>query len=216
MPRRDSRVSASAAAWALRSRSSADTQLTSGRVLRRTALLFAAQLRMLVDELLDHAGIRERGNISQLIVFVGGNLSQDAAHDLSRTSLRQGRSPLNDVRRCDRTDFPAHPIAQLRAQRFGRLGAGDQRDVNIDALSFDVVRKSDHSGLSDGWMSHQSAFYFGGAQPVTGDIDDIVHSACDPVITVGIAARAIAREIHSAKRFEVRVDESLMVAVDGA
>ena len=48
------------------------------------------------------------------------------------------------------------------------------------------------------------------------DIDDIIHPASDPVIAVFVAAAAIAGEILALVGLEIGIDETLMIAIDGA
>src|SRR5690606_13963205 len=51
---------------------------------------------------------------------------------------------------------------------------------------------------------------------VAGDVDHVVHAAGDPVVAVGVAAGAVAGEVHARIRREVGVEEALVVAVHGA
>ena len=49
---------------------------------------------MFLNNELHHRGVGQGGHVPQLIVLVGGNLSQDATHDLGRTCLRKARDNL--------------------------------------------------------------------------------------------------------------------------
>ena len=104
-------------------------------------------IQALAHQVLDHARIGKRGNVSELIVLVRGNLAQDAAHDLAGTGLGQPRRPLNEIRRGDRADLFPDPVTQLVPQRFGRFLAGVQRDVHVDARALDVMRHTDRGGF---------------------------------------------------------------------
>src|ERR1700674_2424338 len=75
---------------------------------------------------------------------------------------------------------------------------------------------SNDGGLCHLRMSHHGTFNFSGTQTVTGDVDHVVHTPCDPVIAVRIATRAIAGEVHSAKSLKVRVDIALVVTINCA
>src|SRR4029077_19297735 len=108
-------------------------------------------------------------------------------------------------------DLLAHPAGQLLAQVFGRLLAGHQSNVSVDALALDIVRIADDRGFRHFWMRDQRAFTLGGAEPVTGDVDYVIDAAGDPVITVFVAAAAVAGEILAGIGVEVGVDETLMV-----
>ena len=111
--------------------------------------------------------------------------------------------------RGDRADLLADPGDQFLAQRFGRLDAGLQRDVGIDALALDVVREADHGRLGDFGVRDQRAFDLGGAHAVAGDVDHVIDPAGDPVIAVGVAARAVAGEIQALEGGEIGLHEAL-------
>ena len=60
-------------------------------------------------------------------------------------------------------DLLAHPADQFLPQLVGRLLAGHQRDIGVDALALDVVRIADHGGFRDLRMRDQRRFDFGRA-----------------------------------------------------
>src|ERR1019366_1755271 len=94
-----------------------------GRRLSRRALLVLAML----DQIVDHGGIRQRRGIAEASRLVLGDLAQDAAHDLAGAGLGQARRELDLVGRRDRADVLAHPRHQFLAQLLAGLGAGHQR-----------------------------------------------------------------------------------------
>ena len=96
---------------------------------------------------------------------------------------------LISVRTCARSSASSASLAFL---------AGHQGDVAIDALALDVVRVADDRGLGDLGVADQGAFDLGGAEAVAGDVEDVVDPAGDPVITVLVAAAAVAGEIFAA------------------
>ena len=98
---------------------------------------------------------------------------------------------------------------QLLAQLLGRLLAGLQRHVGVDALALDVVRVADHGGLGDLGVADQRALDLGGAEAVAGDVDHVVDAAGDPVVAVLVAARAVAGEVLAGIGREVGLDEAL-------
>src|SRR5262249_22326741 len=55
-----------------------------------------------------------------------------------------------------------------------------------------------------------------GPEPVAGHIDDVINTAGDPVIAVGVAPAAVAGEVAAWIGGEVGLHEALVVAVDGA
>ena len=123
---------------------------------------------------------------------------------------------MQQVGRCDRSDFLAGPLPKLGNQLVARLAAFDQRDIGIDALTLDVVRISDNGRFRDLWMGDKGGFDFSCSHPVAGDVQNVVNAAGDPEIAILIAARAVTREIASWEGGEISLDETLMVAIDGA
>ncbi|MNP62819.1 hypothetical protein D3C76_1581430 [compost metagenome] len=75
---------------------------------------------------------------------------------------------------------------------------------------------TDHGGFGDAVVQHQGALHFGSADAVPGDIDDVVDAPGDPVVTVFVAAGAIAGEIVAGVGLEVCVDHPLRIAIDAA
>src|SRR5690606_29632604 len=153
---------------------------------------------------------------AQLVGRILGDLAQHAAHDLAAAGLGQCRRPLDVVGRGGRADLVAHLLHQLPAQRFARLDAFVQGDVGVDALSLDVVREAHDRGLGDAVVADQRALDLGGADAVAADVDHVVHAPGDPPVAVGVAARAVAGEVHAGIGLEIGVDEALRIAVDAA
>src|SRR5499427_8464826 len=168
------------------------------------------------DEIVDYGRIGERRGVAEIAVLVFRDLAQNPAHNLSRARLRQSGRELNEIGRGDRADLLAHPGDQLLAQLFAWAFAGHQRDVGVDALALDVVRVADDGGLRHLGMRHQRALDLGGAKPMAGDVDHVVHAAGDPVVAVGVTAAAVAGEVFAGIGLEIGVDEALVVAVDRA
>src|SRR5438477_470698 len=75
------------------------------------------------------------------------------------------------------------------------------------------MRATDHCCLSDLRVGNHRALNLSCAQAVTGDIQHVIDSPGNPVVPVLIASRAVTGEIHSWKRFEIGVDEALVVSV---
>src|SRR5262245_42119409 len=170
----------------------------------------------ILHQVIHHRRVGQRRGIAERAVFVLGDLAQDAAHDLAGAGLRQAGGELDEIRRGDRADLLAHPADQFLAQVLRRLLAAHQRHVGIDALALDVMRIADYGGFRDLGMRDQCAFDLGGAEPVAGDIDHVVDPAGDPVVSVGVAPAAVAGEVLAGIGLEIRVDKTLVVAVDGA
>src|SRR5438094_4311762 len=102
-----------------------------------------------VDELLDDSGIGKGRHIAQGIVLVGGDLAQNAPHDLAGAGLGQTRRPLQHVGGGDRADLLSHPGHKLALELVAGLLLDPQGDISVNALSLEIVRKAD-----DGSFGH--------------------------------------------------------------
>ncbi len=61
-------------------------------------------------------------------------------------------------------------------------------------------------------MSDQRTLDLGGAEPMAGDVDHVVHPSRDPVIAVLVAAAAVAGEVLAGIGPEIGIDETLVIA----
>ena len=59
---------------------------------------------MLLDELRHDLRLRQGGDITHAVVFAGGDLAEDAPHDLPAASLRQAGGDVDDIRGREGTD----------------------------------------------------------------------------------------------------------------
>mmetsp|Transcript_21664 Transcript_21664/g.51386 ORF Transcript_21664/g.51386 Transcript_21664/m.51386 type:complete len:326 (+) Transcript_21664:42-1019(+) len=168
-----------------------------------------------LDELVDHAGVGEGRDIAELglvhALAAGGDLAQDAAHDLARARLRQGGRPLDDVGRGEGADLGAAHHDERLLELVGPLDALVGRHVDVDALALDGVREAHHRRLGDVGVQHDGRLDLGGADAVAGHVDDVVDAARDPVVAVGVAARAVARQVEAVDG-EVGLHLALVVA----
>nr|GEY12335.1 hypothetical protein [Tanacetum cinerariifolium] len=169
-----------------------------------------------LHQMRNYTRVGQRGNIAQRVVLPGRNLAQNPAHDFAGTRLRQPRRPLNDIRRSNWTDFLAHPVAQLDTQRLVRHFPAIERDVNVDALPFQIVRHAHYRRFGNLRVSNHGTFDLGGAHTVTGHVEHVVDATGDPVITIFIATGAVTGEVHATERLEVSVDETVVIAVQTA
>src|SRR5690348_3443689 len=65
-------------------------------------------------------------------------------------------------------------------------------------------------------MRNERGLNLCGAEAMAGDIDHVIDATRYPVVPIGIATAAIAREVLAAIRLEVRIDEALVVSVHGS
>ncbi len=105
-------------------------------------------------------------------------------------------------------------LDQILDQRIIHFDALTQCDIGIYALPLHIMRIANHSGLCDSIMADQCAFDFSGTHAMTGDIDHVINAAGDPVEAILVAAAAITGKIRAGIGRKIRVDESLMIAVD--
>src|SRR3989344_495231 len=173
-------------------------------------------VQALLDQTVDHRRVGQSRGVAHVFQLVAGDLAQDAPHDLARTGLRQTGRPPNQLGLGEAANFLADQGQQFLLQRIVDFHAVHRCDEGIDALAFEVMRVTDHGSFGDGVMQHQGAFPFGGADAVAGDVDHVIHPTGDPVVTVLVAARAVAAEVVTGVGLEVGVDHPLMVAVNAA
>jgi phosphoribosylanthranilate isomerase len=168
------------------------------------------------DQGLDDVRIGEGGGVADLIDLVFGDLAQNAAHDFAGASLGQCRGELDFVRSGDGPDFLADMKDEFLAEFVGFSDALLEGDEGIEALAFDVVRHGGDGGFGDFRMADEGAFDLGGADAMTGDVDDVIDAAHEPVIAVFIDATAVAGEVDVGVHGEVGVDEAVVIAPGGA
>ena len=109
--------------------------------------------------------------------------------------LRQRRQE-GDLLRRDRGAQPLARVAeQIHAQVVGRVVPGLQRDERLDDLADHGIGLADHSGLRDGRMLHQRALDLERPDQVPGGLDDVVGTADEPEVAVGVAPGEIAGQV---------------------
>ena len=168
------------------------------------------------DQAFNHAIVGESGYVPQVGIIVGRDLAQNPAHDFSGASFWQSVCELHEVGAGDGTNDLTHLRDEFGSELVRRLYRGIQRHITINSLSLDVVRKSNNGRFRDSGVCHKCTLDFGRTHPVPGNIDDIVHPAGDPVISVFVPSASIARKIFPLKRREVRAHESFVVPINGA
>ena len=76
------------------------------------------------------------------------------------------------------------------------------------------MRITDYGAFSDFWVRDEGAFYLGGAHAVTGDVDDVIDTTCDPIVAIFVAATAVAGKVIVLVVGEVSLFEAFMIAPD--
>src|SRR6266446_3056182 len=91
-----------------------------------------------VDELVDDGGIGQGRHVAEGVVLVGGDLAQNAPHDLAGAGLRQAGRPLQQVGGGDRADLLPYPGDELTPELVARLLLDPQCDIRVNALSLEI------------------------------------------------------------------------------
>ncbi len=141
-------------------------------------------------------GITHRRNISQLILLTGQDLSQNSSHNLSTSRLGQIWHDKNGLGSRKRTDALAHLKDEIFSELVIDLIAILNGHKGIDGLARELIAHPDHGRFCDGVVLDEGGFDFGSGETVTANVDDIVDSASDPVVTLVITARAVPRELE--------------------
>mmetsp|Transcript_37253 Transcript_37253/g.99429 ORF Transcript_37253/g.99429 Transcript_37253/m.99429 type:complete len:338 (-) Transcript_37253:1076-2089(-) len=169
-------------------------------------------LRLLL-ELVDNARVQQRRRVAETRGVVLGDLSEDAPHDLAAPRLRQRAREENVVRLRERPDRLPNAHDQLLLQGVIALDSFLQDDVTEQARTLHLVRETDDGCLRSFWVSNERVLNLGTAYAVTGDVDHIVDTACDPIVAVLVAHARVACEVVAGVRLQVDVQEPLVVAV---
>ena len=122
---------------------------------------------------------------------------------------------MQEIRGSDRADFLTHLGDQFPAKRLARRFARIQGYIDVNALTFQIMRHTDHGRLRHFGMGDQGAFHFRRSHTVAGDVDHVIDAPGDPVIPVRIAARPVTGGIHTVKSGKIGLYEPLMIAVNG-
>ena len=115
------------------------------------------------------------------------DLSQHAAHDLPRAGLGQTAFQEDDgVRHCDAADILSdlHPESGDKLWRWGETIL--EATVRKDALAFDIMRHAYNRGLDAAFVRNQCALDLRGAETMAGNVQHIINTARDPVVSVTV------------------------------
>ena len=96
----------------------------------------------------------------------------------------------------------------------GLLTAFLEDDVGIHTFALHLVGEANNSSFGHSRMLHQGVLHLSSAQPVPGDIDDVVHPSCDLIEALLVPQGAVASEVVAFVGGEVGVDKPLVVTMD--
>src|SRR5215470_12703672 len=160
--------------------------------------------------------IRKRRRVAERFAF--GDVTQEAAHDLSGARLRKICGEQNIVRARNRADLLDDMFFQLVDELPGSgvlVRALLERDKRRNRLSLDLMRSADHGGLGDAGMIDQRTLDLHSPDAVTGDVDDVVDAAKQPEIPVGVALGTVTGDVDAgAPLVPVLPNVALGIAID--
>src|SRR5262249_42730825 len=125
----------------------------------------------------------------------GRNLFQKAAHDLARTSFWQSLGKADVIGFGHWTDFLSDVLPQFLAQVSIGLHIAFQSDKGHEGLTLQIIWTANYSRFGDLLMAHEFALDFGGADPMTGDIENVVDPTHNPKVTILVLPAAISGEV---------------------
>jgi hypothetical protein len=66
---------------------------------------------------------------------------------------------------------------------------------SIDGLAGKLIADTDDSGFSNGVVLDESSFDFGGGETVTADVNNVINTASNPVITLVITSSSVTSKL---------------------
>mmetsp|Transcript_18879 Transcript_18879/g.38291 ORF Transcript_18879/g.38291 Transcript_18879/m.38291 type:complete len:386 (-) Transcript_18879:497-1654(-) len=170
------------------------------------------QLPHLLHQQVHHPRIRQRRRVPQRLRLSARDLPQDPPHDLAAPRHRQARRRTDDVRSRERPDGRPHRVPELPHQFLRLVEPDRQGRVAADPLSLDLVGKTHHGRLGHGRMGHEGRFHLGRTDPVSRDVQDVVHPTRDPDVTVLVPLAPVPREVVTGVRLHVDGQVPLVIA----
>src|SRR6266566_9313197 len=137
------------------------------------------ELGLRLSNLIDDFGIGQRRDVAG--IFVVRNRRKHAAHDFAGTGFRHVGHDHDTARARNGPNLTDHGILHALADFLARLAPRLERYVKVRDLAFDLVSGGDHGRLGDLLNQQAGGFDLLGAEPVPGDIDDVVNSTEDAI-----------------------------------
>ena len=121
---------------------------------------------------------------------------------------------MNHIRGRHRADLGTNVLNQFSFQFIGVVFSGHQCNVSIDTLPFNIMRIANYCGFGHCIMQDQGTFNFGGPHSMTGNIDHVIHSTSNPIVSVFIATTTITSKIIAWIHGKIRFMKTLRIIVD--
>jgi hypothetical protein len=168
-----------------------------------------------LDEELNDRGVGKGGDISKGVLLSGENLSQDSSHDLSGSGLGKVRDDVDHLGGGEGTDGLANLGDEVLAKLGGVLESVLDGDEGVDSLSGKLIGDTDDGGLSDSGVVDQGSLDLSGGETVTGNVDNVVNTSADPVVSLVVTGSSVSREVVSLVDVQVGVHVALVSTPDG-
>jgi hypothetical protein len=166
------------------------------------------------------SGVHVRGtyssDVTKLVFLTSQNLAQDTAHDLTRAGLGKIRNDVNGFGCSEWADALPYLHDQVLAKSVVGLVAVLDGDKGCDCLASKLIGHTDDSSFSDGVVLNQSGLDLSSGQTMTGNVDNVVDTATDPVVPFVVTSSTVTSEVVSLVDIQVCVHISLVCAPDGA
>lgn len=131
-----------------------------------------------------------------MVFLTSKNLSQNSSHNLSTSSLGQIWNDEDSLRSSERSnalsDLQNEILLELVVDLIPILD-GHKR---VDCLSSKLVVDTDDCSFRDSVVLDQRRFDFSCGETMTADIDNIIDTASDPVVTLVVTSSSITSELQ--------------------
>ena len=104
--------------------------------------------------------------------------------------------------------------ADVGDEILGRLISSVEHDDHVDRIALDLVRQTDRGALGDGRVGADGSFDLGGADAMTGHLDDVVGTTNDPDVTVLVDTGRVTSEVDPRILRPVGVEVTVGILVE--
>ena len=122
---------------------------------------------------------------------------------------------MNSLGCSERTDALSYLHNQVLAKSVVGLVTVLDGNKGGDCLASELVGHTDDSGFSDSVMLDQGSLNLGSGQAVTGNVDNVIDTAADPVVALVVTSSTVTSEVVSLVDVQVCIHISLVCTPDG-
>jgi hypothetical protein len=168
-----------------------------------------------LNDVVNDAWVLESRGISKLVLLARKNLAKNSSHNLAGSSLWKVFNDEDSLWSSKWTNLLADLENELLASLWRVLGNILEGDKGVDGLSGELIRDTNNSSFGDVLVSKEGSLNLSGGQSVTGNVDNIVNTATNPVVTLMITSGTIPSEVISVIDIEIGVEEALVGSPNG-